>query len=69
MGNTIHWVDLATSTTPSRWEMTRIDSATFTIGSFAKLADESPSDADKGGTGCRSLQEVFAFLCITAYIL
>ena len=41
-GNTIHWVDLATSTQPSRWEMTRVDSTTFTIGSFAKLADEAP---------------------------
>jgi hypothetical protein len=42
-GDTIHWVDLATSTTPSRWDMTRIDSTTFTIGSFAKLADETPN--------------------------
>lgn len=42
-GNTIHWVDLATSTKPSRWEMTRIDSRTFAIASFAKLADETPS--------------------------
>jgi hypothetical protein len=42
-GNTIHWVDLTTSTESSRWEMTRIDGTTFTIGSFAKLADEAPS--------------------------
>jgi hypothetical protein len=42
-GNTIHWVDLATSTKPSRWDMTRLDSTTFTIDSFAKLDDETPS--------------------------
>jgi hypothetical protein len=42
-GNTIHWVDLATSTKPSRWEMTRVDATTFTIASFAKLADKAPS--------------------------
>jgi hypothetical protein len=42
-GNTIHWVDLATSTKPSHWEMTRLDSTTFTIDSFAKLADETPN--------------------------
>ncbi len=43
-GDTIHWVDLATSSTKlSRWEMTRIDSNTFSIASFAKPTDESPS--------------------------
>jgi hypothetical protein len=43
VGNTIHWVDLATSTQPSRWEMTRVDDATFTIASFSQLADQAPS--------------------------
>jgi hypothetical protein len=42
-GDTIRWVDLATSTKLSRWEMTRIDSKTFTIASFTKPTDESPS--------------------------
>jgi hypothetical protein len=42
-GNTIHWIDLATSAKPSRWEMTRIDGSTFTISSFATLADAAPS--------------------------
>jgi hypothetical protein len=42
-GDTIHWVDLATSTKPSHWEMTRIDSASFTVRSFAKLADSTPN--------------------------
>jgi hypothetical protein len=30
-GDTIQWVDLATSTKPSRWEMTRIDGTTFEV--------------------------------------
>lgn len=42
-GNTIQWVDLAASTNPSRWEMTRIDGATFMISSFAKSADTKPN--------------------------
>lgn len=41
-GNTIRWVDLATSTKPSRWEMTRINDTTFTVESFAKASDKSP---------------------------
>ena len=43
-GDTIHWVDLATSSTKlSRWVMTRIDNKTFYIASFAKPTDGSPS--------------------------
>ena len=42
-GNTIHWVDLATSSTLSRWQMTRIDDVTFTVESFAKVSDETPN--------------------------
>jgi hypothetical protein len=42
-GNTIHWVDVQTLTKPSRWEMTRVDGTTFTIGSFAKVTDETPN--------------------------
>jgi hypothetical protein len=42
-GNTIHWVDLATSTKLSRWEMTRTDNTTFTVESFAKLSDQTPN--------------------------
>lgn len=42
-GNTIHWVDLATSTKLSRWEMTRIDNTTFTVESFAKVSDQTPN--------------------------
>lgn len=29
--NTIHWVDLATSTNLSRWDLTRIDNTAFTV--------------------------------------
>ena len=42
-GNTIRWVDLATSTKLSRWEMTRIDNTTFTVESFAKVSDTTPN--------------------------
>jgi hypothetical protein len=42
-GNTIRWVDLATSTKPSRWEMTRINNTTFTVESFAKINDKTPN--------------------------
>ena len=42
-GNTIHWVDLAISTKLSRWEMTRIDDAAFTVESFAKVSDKTPN--------------------------
>ena len=42
-GDTLHWVDLSTSTTLSRWEMTRVDPATFTIRSFSKRDDPAPS--------------------------
>ena len=42
-GNTIRWVDLATSTKLSRWEMTRIDNTTFTVESFAKVSDKTPN--------------------------
>jgi hypothetical protein len=42
-GNTIHWVDLATSTNLSRWDMTRIDNTTFTVESFAKVSDKTPN--------------------------
>ena len=42
-GNTIRWVDLATSTKLSRWEMTRVDNTTFTVQSFAKVSDKTPN--------------------------
>jgi len=42
-GNTIRWVDLATSTKLSRWEMTRINNTTFSIESFAKVSDKTPN--------------------------
>jgi hypothetical protein len=42
-GNTIRWVDLATSTMLSRWEMIRIDNTTFTVESFAKVGDKTPN--------------------------
>jgi hypothetical protein len=42
-GNTIRWVDLATSTKLSRWEMTRINNAAFTVESFAKVGDKTPN--------------------------
>jgi hypothetical protein len=42
-GDTLHWVDLSTSTTLSRWEMTRVDPATFTIRSFSKRDDPAPN--------------------------
>ena len=42
-GNTIHWVDLASSTSPSRWEMARIDNMTFTVASFARASDKTPN--------------------------
>ena len=42
-GNTIRWVDLATSTKLSRWEMTRINNTTFTVESFAKVSDKTPN--------------------------
>jgi hypothetical protein len=42
-GKTIRWVDLATSTKLSRWEMTRINNTTFTVESFAKVSDKTPS--------------------------
>ena|ERR1700742_1697332 len=42
-GNTIRWVDLATSTKLSRWEMTRINNATFTVESFAQVTDKTPN--------------------------
>jgi hypothetical protein len=42
-GNTIRWVDLATSTKLSRWEMTRINHTTFTVESFAKVSDKTPN--------------------------
>ncbi len=40
---TIHWVDLATSTTLSRWEMARVNHTTFTVESFAKVGDQVPT--------------------------
>ena len=40
-GNTIRWVDLATSTKLSRWEMTRINDTNFTVESFAKVSDKT----------------------------
>ena len=42
-GNTIRWVDLATSTKLSRWEMSRINNTTFTVESFAKVSDKTPN--------------------------
>jgi hypothetical protein len=42
-GNTIRWVDLATSTKLSRWEMTRINDTAFTVESFAKPGDKTPN--------------------------
>jgi hypothetical protein len=42
-GNTIHWVDLASSTSPSRWNMTRVDNMSFTVESFAKASDKTPN--------------------------
>jgi hypothetical protein len=42
-GNTIRWVDLATSTKLSRWEMTRINNTNFTVKSFAKVSDKTPN--------------------------
>jgi hypothetical protein len=42
-GNTIRWVDLATSTRLSRWQMTRITDTTFTVESFAKVGDKTPN--------------------------
>jgi hypothetical protein len=42
-GNTIRWVDQATSTVLSRWEMTRINDTTFTVESFAKIGDKTPN--------------------------
>jgi hypothetical protein len=42
-GNTVSWVDLSTSTTLSRWEMTRIDNTDFTVKSFAKVGDKTPN--------------------------
>jgi hypothetical protein len=42
-GDTIPWIDLATSTKPSRWEMTRIDGTTFVVRSFARPADTKPN--------------------------
>lgn len=42
-GDTLHWVDLSTSTALSRWEMTRVGPATFTIHSFAKRDDPAPN--------------------------
>jgi hypothetical protein len=42
-GNTIRWVDLATSKKLSRWEMTRIDNSTFVLESFAKVGDKTPN--------------------------
>jgi hypothetical protein len=40
--DTIKWVDVATSEQPSRWDMVRGDRETFTVQSFAKLADAAP---------------------------
>ena len=42
-GDTIRWVDLATSTKLSRWEMTRINNTTFTVESFSKVSDKTPN--------------------------
>jgi hypothetical protein len=42
-GDTIHWVDQATSTKLSRWQMTRINSTTFTVESFANVGDKAPN--------------------------
>jgi hypothetical protein len=42
-GNTIRWVDLATPTKLSRWEMTRINNTTFTVENFAKVSDKMPT--------------------------
>lgn len=42
-GDTLHWVDLSTSATLSRWEMTRVDSATFAIRSFSTPDDPAPN--------------------------
>ena len=42
-GDTIRWVDLATSTKLSRWEMTRINNTTFTVESFARVSDKTPN--------------------------
>ena len=42
-GDTLHWVDLSTSTKLSRWEMTRVDPTTFTIRSFSKADDPEPN--------------------------
>jgi hypothetical protein len=42
-GNTIRWIDVATSTKLSHWEMTRIDNATFTVESFDKASDKTPN--------------------------
>ena len=42
-GNTIRWVDLATSTKLSRWEMTRVNNTNFTVKSFATIGDKTPN--------------------------
>lgn len=42
-GVTIHWVDLASSTKLSRWQMARVDNATFTVESFAQVGDKTPN--------------------------
>jgi hypothetical protein len=42
-GNTIRWIDVATSTKLSRWEMKRINNTTFTVESFAKVSDKTPN--------------------------
>jgi hypothetical protein len=42
-GNTIRWVDLATSTKLSRWEMTRINNTTFAVESFSDVSDKTPN--------------------------
>jgi hypothetical protein len=42
-GDTIKWVDVATSEQPSHWEMKRINRGNFTVSSFARLADHTPN--------------------------
>jgi hypothetical protein len=42
-GNTIQWVDVASWTNLSRWEMTRVNATGFTLASFAKVTDKTPN--------------------------
>jgi hypothetical protein len=42
-GGVFHWVDLASSETPARWEMTLPAQGAFTIVSYTRLQDKDPS--------------------------